>query len=213
MRRTLLTLSVVALLVLSVSPAVPASAQTTVDGEPWFTACHRLSDGTYHIISFPLEVEVPQWRIDAHRAHGARYPGESIPSSGAPGYYLNEDCERVSWLIGETLNGCVETDNPNPCLSCEASNGGIGCEYEPSGNLFLENSAPVRDPGAEFTTADGAVTADFDGDHLTITIAPGQPELYLGRCSVLSAEAGVGPPEGRCGCSPILTPRGSGHSG
>ena len=40
----------------------------------------------------------------------------------------------------------------------------------------------MQDPGIEFTTASRAVTADFDGDYLTITVAPGQPELdfYFG---------------------------------
>lgn len=179
MKSSLVVIGIVALIVVSALPARPVGAQTSEGNEPWFLACHRMADGTYRPISFPLEVEVPQWRIDAHRAHGDRYPGEPVPSGEGPGHYLDEDCHRVSFLIGVSLSGCLELDNPQPCLRCETANGSTSCEHDPSGNRFTTGTAAVRDPGIEFTTEDAAVTADFDGDHLTITVAPGRPESYL----------------------------------
>ncbi|MGE3960938.1 MAG: Ig-like domain-containing protein [Dehalococcoidia bacterium] len=185
MKRQLLLAALAAVLLSTVLPVGRASAQALDDSaatEDWFTACHW-TGSEFRRISFPEEVEVPQWRIDEHRAHGDRWPGENVPGGDWPGYYFGADCEPVSWLIGVTFGACVTAAaSPMPCFRPGPEGPGTSLVYDPSGTLFTGLTGVVQDPSVEFTTADGAVTADFDGDYLTVAVAPGQPELdfYFG---------------------------------
>ncbi len=83
------------------------SAGAAGDASDWLVACHRrggelegpfTSDYRYELISFPLEVAVPQWRIDRHLAHGDVRPGDEVvdvrPHEGAV-YELDAYCRPV----------------------------------------------------------------------------------------------------------------------
>ena len=187
-----LLLAVIAVVAMSILlPARSASAQAvestsddaaTATEAEWFTACHWT--GTeFRLISFPVDFEIPQWRIDAHIGHGDRWPGDNVPGGDWPGYYLDSNCQPVSWLVGVTFGGCMtEATSETPCFRPGPGGPGSTLVYDPSGTQFTALTAVVQNPGVEFTTASRAVTADFDGDYLTITVAPGQPELdfYFG---------------------------------
>lgn len=130
------------------------------------------SDGfRYTPIAFPGWLEVPSWAIEVLREQGSRWPGESIPVADGPGKYLDGDCTPVSWLEGASIGGCVTPAGAEEL--CDAASVGSPA----ASGLFAHGTAEVAHPGVEFRTPDGAVTADFDGDHLLITVAPGQPAL------------------------------------
>lgn len=173
-------LAAVVFLAVLVGAALPATASAS--GEDTFvpnttmanahpaTACRPTAEG-YEAVVLPAGLVAPQWRIDQYRAMGARWPGEDVPGVQGPGRYLDENCNEVSWLLGVTLAGCVATVE---AASCDpASVGGA------SAGLFASATAVVNDPGTEFTSADGAVSADFDGDYLTLTVPPGQPAMQF----------------------------------
>ncbi len=157
--------------------ATTGEGEAAVAAEEWFAACHW-TGSEFRLMSFPLDFGIPEWRIGTHIAHGDRLPGDNVPGGDWPGYYLDQHCEPVSWLIGVTFGGCMTAAaSETPCFHPGPDGRGTSLVYDPSGTRFTALTAVVQDPGVEFTSADRAVTADFDGDYLTITVAPGQPEL------------------------------------
>lgn len=152
MRRVVFALVAVAVVALV---TVPGGTAQAVDPES-SVLCHAEGQD-YRPISLPADA--PEADIEEHRAHGDLYPGESIPDDGGPGAYLDRDCHPVSWLFGVTFTGSVS-------VSGGASEG-----------VSFASDIAVVGGGVEFTSADGGVQADFDGDQLTVTVAPGEPAL------------------------------------
>jgi|GEM_PF-5808013 len=179
MKRNLLVATFLAALASAALPAITSAAEdetpvpeTAVATTHPMTACRPTAEG-YEAVTIPAGFEVQQRRIDQARAEGVRWPGEEVPGIQGPGRYLDEDCNEVSWLLGVTFAGCVTAvAAAAPCDP--ASVGG-----RDSGGLFASDTAVVQDPGVEFASTEGGVQADFDGDYLTLTVAPGQPAMQF----------------------------------
>jgi len=184
MKRNLLVAGLLAVLASAALPTMASASEAevpvpddTVATVYSVTACRPTAHG-YEAVTIPAGIEVPQERIDFYRAQGARWPGEEVPGIQGPGRYLDEDCNEVSWLLGVAVGGCVTPlDAAEPCDPAAIGGGSAG--------LFASDTAVVQNPGVEFTTPGGpeatagAVQADFDGDYLTLTVAPGQPAMWF----------------------------------
>lgn len=176
MKRHLPLAALVALLATMALPATPMVATTEPQPPEPIDAGSVYCEWTgedYRRVEVPAGAD--DQPIALQRGELDRLPGEQVPNLDGPGKFLDVNCEPVSWLEGVTFLACATpSDSARPCLSSASGN---GLTYDPAENIFPADTAVVANPDTEFVSADGAVEADFDGDHLAVTVAPGQPAM------------------------------------